>query len=214
MSSPPLDAWLKRSSCQRYNAFAPSRYSTTPAEAGIGLEVAHSDPSGVLVLAKAPGQPFAEHLSTAQALPDHAEQIDRLASLITELASRFPTGDLVPTHGDAYEANIFWHDPEVTFIDVNRAGPGCRVDDLACILAHLAVLPQLSPAHYPRGNEVLESWHRELARRVGPGALGVRVAGVLLSLVGGAPRETALHRPTWFAAGCCEPGSSTDTLWA
>ena len=214
----------------------------------------------MLVLAKAPGQPFAEHLSAAQrgatnpapdaidvldaldrlpadlmrlpaepawtertefharlaaqALPDHTEQIDRLASLITELASRFPTGDLVPTHGDAYEANIFWHDPEVTFIDVDRAGPGCRVDDLACILAHLAVLPQLSPAHYPRGNEVLESWHRELARRVGPGALGVRVAGVLLSLVGGAPRETALHRPTWFAAGCCEPGSSTDTLWA
>ncbi len=56
------------------------------------------------------------------------------------------------------------------------------------------MLPQLSPAHYPRGNEVLESWHREFARRVDPGALAVRVAGVLLSLVGGAPRETALHR--------------------
>lgn len=129
-----------------------------------------------------------------QVLPGHATEIGQIGRRITELAWQLPTGPLVPTHGDAYEANVFWSGISPTFIDLDHAGPGYRVDDLACMLAHLAVLPQLSPMHYPQGTEVVTAWHAEFAKRTDPAALAVRVAGVLLSLVGNAEREAALHR--------------------
>ncbi len=103
-------------------------------------------------------------------------------------------GELVPTHGDCYEANVFFDGSRATFIDLDTAGPGHRVDALACMLAHLAVLPQLSSYHYPQGNEVLAHWYAEFVQHVDPGALAVRVAGVLLSLVGNCSRDSALHR--------------------
>lgn len=208
--------------------------------AGIGPSIGPIHPDGVLITARAPGQPLADLLSAAQhgqlatppdaldvldaldrlpaalldlpahpswtertdfharmateLLPDRASEISRLARRISALAAHFPAGEVVPTHGDCYEANLFWDDIHPTFIDLDTAGPGHRVDDLACVLAHLAVLPQLSPAHYPRGHEVVDQWHDVFARRVHPGALAVRVAGVLLSLVCGSDRETALHR--------------------
>lgn len=127
-------------------------------------------------------------------LTDQADEITRIAQRIIELNQQLPKGPLVPTHGDVYEANVFWDGHNPTFIDLDHAGPGYRVDDLACVLAHLAVLPQLSPTHYPHGTEVLTTWHAEFAKRCHPGALAVRVAGVLLSLIGAAQREPALHR--------------------
>jgi hypothetical protein len=68
-------------------------------------------------------------------------------------------------------------------LDVETAGPGHRVDDLACLAGHLAVLPAGSA--------------RTAARRmlagfddaVDPAALRVRAAGVALSLVAGARRS-------------------------
>ena len=127
-------------------------------------------------------------------LPDQAAEIAWLGERITELASVRPVGDLVPTHGDCYEANIFWDGHTPTFIDLDSAGPGHRVDDLACMLAHLAVLPQLSIAHYPLGNRVVADWYEQFAKRVDPAALCVRTAAVLLSLVSGCADDTARHR--------------------
>ncbi len=131
----------------------------------------------------------------AATLPEHADEINHLSTEIAALAGAFPVGPLVPTHGDFHEANIFCTDGRpARIIDVDTVGPGRREDDLACLVAHLAVLPALSPVHYPFGAEVTDRWARELEATVHPGAFRVRVAGVLLSLVAGADRSQALSR--------------------
>ncbi|NLJ54179.1 MAG: phosphotransferase [Intrasporangiaceae bacterium] len=131
----------------------------------------------------------------AARVPDLAQEITELTADITELTAEFPVGPLVPTHGDFHEANIFCTDGRpARLIDVDTVGPGRREDDLACLTAHLAVLPALSPVHYPRGAEVAEKWGRFFEQMVHPGALRARVAGVLLSLVSGATPEQARAR--------------------
>lgn len=133
------------------------------------------------------------------ALPEAAEEITRLVAAIEAVIAARPRGPLVPTHGDLYEANIFVRDvegadPRYTLIDLDTAGPGHRVDDLACVLAHLAVLPDLSPAHYAGLIETIEAWTRYFATQVDPAALYARVAGVILTLVAGTSRAHALAR--------------------
>lgn len=133
----------------------------------------------------------------AAALPEHADEIETLVNQIETLVEAFPVGPVVPTHGDFHDGNIFCVDGRpVRMIDVDTVGPGRREDDLACLLAHLAVLPDLSPGHYPRGHEVTDAWAREIEALdlVHPGALRIRVAAVILSLVSGTPRSTALAR--------------------
>lgn len=131
----------------------------------------------------------------AAALPDHAEEIGVLTEEIRRLADEHPVGPVVPTHGDFYEANIFCEGGRASrLVDVDTAGPGRREDDLACLVAHLAVLADLSPEHYPDGAAVCDRWASYVEREVHPGAFRVRVAGVLLSLVARAPRSVALAR--------------------
>lgn len=131
----------------------------------------------------------------AAALPDHADEIEHLSSQISTLAERFPVGPVVPTHGDFHDGNIFCEAGRPTrVIDIDTVGPGRREDDFACLVAHLAVLAGLSPAHYPRGAEVADDWARAMESLVHPGALQVRVAGVLLSLVAGCTRAESLSR--------------------
>lgn len=130
-------------------------------------------------------------------LPEHAQDIAKLTTEIAALAESFPVGPVVPTHGDFHEANVFCTDGRpARLIDVDTVGPGHREDDLACLVAHLAVLPALSPVHYPRGTEVAERWATMFESQVHPGALRARVAGVLLSLISGAAPEQALARLT------------------
>ncbi|OCA93455.1 phosphotransferase [Actinobaculum suis] len=92
---------------------------------------------------------------------------------------------------------------EAGIIDVDSLGPGYRVDDWACLLGHMSVLPHLAPASYPHIRHDLESFCRMLEYRVSPPALYARCAGVTLSLVAGAARvdgtpweEDALGRLT------------------
>lgn len=133
--------------------------------------------------------------SAATTLPQHAEEIRAIAREIQDLAERLPVGPLVPTHGDFYEANVFCADGRPQrLIDVDTVGPGRREDDLACMVAHLAVLQDFSPQHYPRGAEVADTWAQAFEQTVHPGAFRTRVAGVLLSLVSGAEPATALAR--------------------
>ena len=149
------------------------------------------------------------HAATAaRTLPEHAEEIADLRRQIEELAARFPVGPVVPTHGDFHEGNIFCEDGRPTrMIDVDTVGPGRREDDLACLVAHLAVLPGLSPGHYPRGAEITDSWARALEPTVHAGAFRIRVAGVLLSLVAGVDRPVALTRLDLARAWAWRAGS-------
>ena len=77
----------------------------------------------------------------------------------------------------------------VDLLDVDTVGPGHRVDDLACLVAHAIALG-------PAGQSVAERWERQARVVVDPEALAVRTAGVLLSLAAGAVHESAVAMPT------------------
>lgn len=129
------------------------------------------------------------------ALPEQAAEINALAKDIAQVLTAAPVGPVVPTHGDYYEANIFTVDGRAaSVIDVDSVGPGRRDDDLACLLGHVAVLPNLSPEHYARVAEVVETWRTEFERTVHPASLRARAAAVILSLISGSDTATALAR--------------------
>jgi hypothetical protein len=135
------------------------------------------------------------HADTArQQLPDAADRIVALAAAITHVLDQGRHGPVVPTHGDFYEANIFDGGDTLRFIDIDSVGPGLRADDLACCLAHLAVLPGLDPDAYPRVPEVLAEWQAAFEGQVDAADLRARTAGVLLSLVSGADPDQAASR--------------------
>jgi hypothetical protein len=70
----------------------------------------------------------------------------RLDDLLAELRGRDAVEhDLVPVHGDLYEAQLLVDRGRVTgLLDVDTAGAGHRVDDLANLCAHLSVLAPMS----------------------------------------------------------------------
>jgi hypothetical protein len=86
------------------------------------------------------------HAATAaQRLPEQTGRIQALAAHVQQALDTAPVGPPVPTHGDFYEANVMVDGDRLGLIDLESAGPGLREDDLACLLAHLAVLPSLPP---------------------------------------------------------------------
>ncbi len=135
----------------------------------------------------------AEHYAhaAATAIPGEAARCRALAQRINALLPMAPTGPLVPVHGDFYEANIYvnknlWQVSGI--IDVDSIGPGYRVDDLACLLGHMSVLPHLAPKAYMHVAEDLAQWSSGCEMFVDPVALNTRCAGVVLSLIAGAKR--------------------------
>lgn len=153
------------------------------------------------------------HAATArQRLPDRAGRVDAVVGVIQRVLDTAPVGPLVPTHGDFYEANVFADGDRLSLIDVDNAGPGRREDDLACILAHVAALPTLSPGHYAHLPALLDAWTDDFSARVHPAALAARVAAVLLSLVTGGAGDQAVHRldlaEEWARRSMREPSST------
>lgn len=136
------------------------------------------------------------HAATARdRLPEESARIDRVLAELDQMLAEAPTGPVRPTHGDFYEANIMVDERgRISLIDLDSVGPGLREDDLACLLAHLSVLPALSPQHYAGVASVVEGWTRDFERAVHPVALGARTAAVVLSLVAGADGDQALTR--------------------
>src|SRR5690606_31148750 len=93
------------------------------------------------------------------AVPARAAQIGDAADRVAALLATLPTPAVVPTHGDLNVANLFVADGRPSaLIDVDSLGPGHHEDDLATLLAHLAVLPALAPTQYTRVPAVLEDW--------------------------------------------------------
>lgn len=123
-------------------------------------------------------------------LPHLEQRFTILAEGIAHLMEHSDPGPVVPTHGDFYEANVLMNGHQVSgLIDVDSLGPGHRVDDLACLLGHVSVLPYLAPQVYPHVPRELERWAQLCEEMVDPVALMARCAGVTLSLVAGARRE-------------------------
>ncbi|GAA3671927.1 hypothetical protein GCM10023081_07810 [Arthrobacter ginkgonis] len=120
------------------------------------------------------------------ALPVAADRIDKLRGRIEAVLQAADRGPLVPSHGDFYEANLLMDGPRVSgLLDVDAVGPGHRVDDLACFLGHLAVLPAVD-SRYVHAGAGLEHFGAAFGRTVDPRGLWARSAAVAVSLVAGA----------------------------
>ncbi|KUG60250.1 hypothetical protein AVL63_07490 [Nesterenkonia jeotgali] len=134
--------------------------------------------------------------AAASALPEAAGRIHTLVEHISAVLPRTDRGPVVPTHGDFYEANLLMRAGEVSaLLDVDSLGPGHRVDDLACFLGHLAVLPAVD-ARYVHVPAAFQRFAAGFAATVDGAGLRVRTASVALSLVAGA-RDT--RRSQWKA---------------
>ena len=122
----------------------------------------------------------------AAALPGVGEQATELAeAIITESGP----GPRTVVHGDLYEGQLLVSGGRICgLLDVDTAGPGERLDDLACLLGHLSILAQL---HRDRAGAILRAGATYLAafeRVVDPADLRYRTAAVVLSLATGPHR--------------------------
>jgi len=136
------------------------------------------------------------------AIPAWAERIDALCDRIERVLETAQRGPVVPNHGDFYEANVFVDNGLISgLIDIDSAGPGYLIDDLACFVGHLAVLPTLDPryAHVPRYvDEYLADFAHYLELHgISESGLYARSAGIVLTLVAGARDE---ENPAWEEA--------------
>ncbi|WP_251153508.1 phosphotransferase [Cellulosimicrobium sp. Marseille-Q4280] len=117
----------------------------------------------------------------------------RVARTVEAVGTR-GLGPVVATHGDFHAANILLADDAAAsgevrvgvLLDVDTLGPGHRVDDLACVVAHLAVLPSLSPADYQGVDGLVDRCLLAFDAVVDPAVVRARSAGVVLSLASGA----------------------------
>ncbi|MFL4473831.1 phosphotransferase [Paeniglutamicibacter sp. MACA_103] len=128
------------------------------------------------------------------ALPRRAEELAALVQRITAHLSASDRGEQVPAHGDFYDANILLSSGKISaLLDLDSLGPGYRVDDLACLLGHLAILPSLGEKNQGAG-AALERFARVFERTVDPRALWARSAAVALTLIAG---SRGLGNDTW-----------------
>lgn len=161
-------------------------------------------PAGALDLPRR--RPWAENYSV------YAEFLDRRVggSAAEELGRRIEqvvaAGDLgprVPTHGDFHAANLFFaEDGRVSaLLDVDTLGPGHRVDDLACFLAHLAVLPSLDPAAYQGVPALIQRCLGTFTEQVAEDLLRARASACVVSLACGTDTDELAREWLALASG-------------
>ncbi len=127
------------------------------------------------------------HAAVAAAImPTDAQRVARIADSIRNEASAGPT---VPVHGDFYESQLLVDGRSITgLLDVDGAGPGDRLDDLACLLGHLSVLAAVDRQHARRINAVGAEYLAVFQRTVDAAELRYRTAAVVVSLIAGPHR--------------------------
>jgi hypothetical protein len=120
------------------------------------------------------------------ALPTAAARAARLAEALGMAAGPARRG---PVHGDFYESQLLVDRGRVCgLLDVDTAGPGDKLDDLACLLGHLSVLGQIDRARAPIINRAGAAYLRAFEAVVPAAELRYRVAAVVLSLATGSHR--------------------------
>ncbi|MCK9792631.1 aminoglycoside phosphotransferase family protein [Isoptericola sp. 4D.3] len=141
---------------------------------------------------------YAHAVVSVQGVP--AERMEGLAARIRAAAAAGDPGPLGVTHGDLHAANLLLEPAPVAaaspsgravaprvgaVLDVDTLGPGHLVDDLACAVAHLAVLPVLDPAAYAGVGGLVRRWLAAFDAEVDPALLRARAAAVVVSLAAG-----------------------------
>lgn len=115
---------------------------------------------------------------------------DHVSSLVERLESRHDANrdiehEVVPVHGDLYEAQLIVEGSTITgLLDVDTAGAGHRIDDLANFCAHLSVLATVTrPSNRIRsfGADLLAYAESRFERR----DVRARVAAATLGLATG-----------------------------
>jgi hypothetical protein len=99
------------------------------------------------------------------------------------------------THGDFHEGQLLVAGGAVSgLLDVDTIGPGHRVDDLACLLAHLSTVQRMNTRQAARMQRLVRTWMPVFDARVDPVQLRLRAAGVVISLATGPYRG---QEPRW-----------------
>lgn len=127
----------------------------------------------------------------ARLVPD--ARIESIADVVAAEVAAAAPGPLVPTHGDLYEANVLTDGRAITgLLDVDTLGPGYRIDDIACLLGHLAAVRRYrdEPAYRRSVDELFAAASADHDEE----RLARRTAGILLTLVPGALRASRRER--------------------
>lgn len=127
-------------------------------------------------------------LAIDEGLPE--QRVRALNDQIEAFLAVAPPHLSVPTHGDLHAANMYVddaHEPTrvVALIDLDTLGPGRRIDDCACMLAHMMVLPELDPDGYKGVPAVAARLLEDFAAMFGRDELKARIAANILSLAAG-----------------------------
>ncbi len=123
------------------------------------------------------------------------EARDRLEALVERIGEPSGTGPVVTTHGDLHEAQLLVDGSRVLgMLDVDGAGPGRRVHDLATMLGHLVALGDA----VPRRRAAIDRWRARIEpdfeRAVDPAELRRTTAAALVGMATGPFRVQA---PAW-----------------
>lgn len=138
----------------------------------------------------------AEHHASviAATVPVARARLDDIVGRLRAMGDDEAAGPIVPVHGDLYEAQLLVRAGRITgLLDVDTAGAGLRIDDLANFAAHLSVLALVSdrPRLLKRyGAELLAHAERHHDRT----ELRRRIAAAVLSLATGPFR---VLEPNW-----------------
>jgi hypothetical protein len=132
----------------------------------------------------------------AAALPARRAQLSWLVESVRSADSVAMPGDQ-PTHGDFHEGQLLVSGGVISgLLDVDTVGPGRRVDDLACLLAHLVTVQRMNTKQGARLQRLVRSWMPAFDACVDPVELRLRAAGVIISLATGPYRG---QEPRWEA---------------
>ena len=170
---------------------------TAPCTAEQLIDLLDSLPASVAQLERRPPWSDAvQHYANmvAQAVP---RLEDRLGALVDTISAGLaPVGPgHEATHGDFHEGQVHVADGRVCgLLDIDTIGPGHRVDDLACLVAHLSTIQRMNPVQEARVHDLVRSWVPVFDARVDPTQLRLRSAAVIISLATGPFRG---QEPDW-----------------
>lgn len=123
--------------------------------------------------------------TVSRQLPSEARRLEGLVDCITDGLRGTGTGNEV-THGDFHEGQIHLSGGRVVgLLDVDACGPGRRVDDLACLMAHLSTVQRMDAVQTGRLGVLRTRLVDVFDRRVDPVELRLRTAAVTISLATG-----------------------------
>ncbi len=155
-------------------------------------------PAGVAALLRRP--PWAEAVAgyaqtVESVLPELGPRLRRLCTEIAAGLAGTSREGREATHGDFHEGQLFVAGGRVTgLIDVDTVGPGRRVDDLGCLLAHLSTVQRMNAEQTASIARLLRLWLPVFDRRVDRAELRLRAAAVVVSLATGPYRG---QEPAW-----------------